>query len=816
MAWVPKRNRFLLFHVQDDPHKALKDKEIVDSGCSRHMIGNKSHLADYQEFKGGYVAFGGSNGRITGKGKIKAGRLKGIKREYSNARTSQQNVVPERKNRTLIEAARTINQESIREPACKFLENKPNVAGKGHAWMFDLDYLTNSMNHEPVSLENQANKTANLQEANNSAGTQANDDQGTHLEEIDLHDEHFVLPICSAYSTTDKSSRHKIQKTTDSKTCEKPDANTNSTNLLNAVSAPVSAVGPSRALNDAEPSYPNDPSMPHLEDIYASTSEWIFTNSSYDDEAVQTRSKVKKNYESYALVSYIQKQQRNNHKDFQHCLFACFLSQVEPKNISQALEDKSWVDAMQEELLQFQIQKVWILVDLPFGKKTIRTKWVYRNKKDERGVVVRNKARLVAQGYRQEERINYNEFIAPVERIEAIRILLASYMGFIVYQMDVKSAFLYDTIDEEVYVTQPPRFVDPKFPNKVYKVVKALYGLHQAPRAWYATISTFFERRESRAMKIVLAVGNLELIVVLGNIIALLKLAIRSSVRRNNGTTNPESSCVDDADCFRIEENEGVQVSIGKGCGIFHNFRSFVVMVDGGEVGTKQRSKEGSSIKPTVPLHLPAFVSSLTSNLGVFIDRLMLLWPFRRFSSYTAIVPCLTDDKTTDSGPEPSFDGSSSPKFNAYNPTRAESSWGTLKEYLNILLDTSYCFSSLILVFLGSATGLVLPGVAAFKGGEAPESRGSGGSAPGSRVQGAAAPGRVQGILDSNLSFIRFEISIESSKYFNLKVFARLTDFCDHKFLALGERKPKKDKIRSKPDKNERRDKTMKSQKQLQ
>ncbi|GKA50309.1 putative ribonuclease H-like domain-containing protein [Tanacetum coccineum] len=174
-------------------------------------------------------------------------------------------------------------------------------------------------------------------------------------------------------------------------------------------------------------------------------------------------------------------------------MFAFFLSKNEPKKISQALKDESWVDAMQEELLQFKIQKVWILVNLPFGKKSIGTKLVYRNKKDERGVVVRNKARLVAQGYRQEEGIYYDEVFALVARIEAIRIFLAfaSYMGFIVYQMDMKSAFLYGTIDEEVYVSQPTGFVDPKFPKKVYKVVKALYGLHQAPRAWYATLSTF-------------------------------------------------------------------------------------------------------------------------------------------------------------------------------------------------------------------------------------------------------------------------------------------------------------------------------------
>ncbi|GKA22755.1 putative ribonuclease H-like domain-containing protein [Tanacetum coccineum] len=180
-------------------------------------------------------------------------------------------------------------------------------------------------------------------------------------------------------------------------------------------------------------------------------------------------------------------------KDYQNCLFSCFLSQKEPKNVIQALADLSWIEAMQDELLQFKLQKVWTLVDLPKGNHTIKTKWVYRNKKDERGIVVRNKARLVAQGYTQEEGIDYDEVFAPVARIEAIRLFLAyaSFMGFIVYHMDVKSAFLYGTIEEEVYVCQPPGFEDPQFPDKVYKVEKALYGLHQAPRAWYETLSTY-------------------------------------------------------------------------------------------------------------------------------------------------------------------------------------------------------------------------------------------------------------------------------------------------------------------------------------
>ncbi|GJR91161.1 putative ribonuclease H-like domain-containing protein [Tanacetum coccineum] len=114
-------------------------------------------------------------------------------------------------------------------------------------------------------------------------------------------------------------------------------------------------------------------------------------------------------------------------------------------------------------------------------------------RKDERGIVIRNKARLVAQGHTQEEGIDYDEVFAPVARIEAIRLFLAyaSYMGFMVYQMDVKSAFLYGQIEEEVYVCQPPGFEDPDHPDKVYKVVKALYGLHQAPRAWYDTLANY-------------------------------------------------------------------------------------------------------------------------------------------------------------------------------------------------------------------------------------------------------------------------------------------------------------------------------------
>ncbi|GKE95592.1 putative ribonuclease H-like domain-containing protein, partial [Tanacetum coccineum] len=225
-----------------------------------------------------------------------------------------------------------------------------------------------------------------------------------------------------------------------------PENNSTSTPSVNSGSEPV---------NTGELD-PNDSAMPELE-IFHKFETGIFDEPSYDEEgvvtdfnslpteievnptptfrihnihpksqilgdpksAVQTRSKVQQKSEAHALISYLQKQQRNNHKDQQHCLFACFLSQEEPKNISDALQYDSWVQVMQEELLQFKLQ--------------------------------------------QEEGIDYDEVFTHVARMEAIRLFLAfaSFMGFIVYQMDVKSAFLYGTIDEEVYVSQPPGFIDP-------------------------------------------------------------------------------------------------------------------------------------------------------------------------------------------------------------------------------------------------------------------------------------------------------------------------------------------------------------------
>nr|GEW14865.1 retrovirus-related Pol polyprotein from transposon TNT 1-94 [Tanacetum cinerariifolium] len=178
-----------------------------------------------------------------------------------------------------------------------------------------------------------------------------------------------------------------------------------------------------------------------------------------------------------------------------------YSSSIEPANVAEALRDADWVSAMQEELDQFARLKVWRLVPRPEGKSVIKTKWIFKNKKDESSLVIQNKARLVAVGYSQQEGLNYDETFAPVARIEAIRLFLAyaAHKDFTVFQMDVKTAFLNGILKEEVYVGQPPGFVSKQYPDHVYAFDKALYGLKQAPRAWYddapKALGTTFEAR---------------------------------------------------------------------------------------------------------------------------------------------------------------------------------------------------------------------------------------------------------------------------------------------------------------------------------
>ncbi|GJV45736.1 ribonuclease H-like domain-containing protein [Tanacetum coccineum] len=420
---------------KDDPQKALKNKGIVYSGCSRHMTGNKAYLVEYQDYNGGSVAFVGRKGQITGKefknrDIIEFCGSKGIKREYSNARTPQQNRVAKRKNRTLIEAARIMLADSFLpntfwaeavSTACYVL-NRVLVTKPQNKTPYELitgkipiiSYIRPFGCH--VTILNTIDHLGKFEEKSDEGFLVGENLNG----KLNMLKNALLLPVWSSYTSI--SQELKSKEGMKSPLLDTGAARATSTNTVNTVSTPISTASPSRVFSAGGPD---------------------LTNNDQDDSQNTSSSRIFMTIQVMGI--------------FTNDLLTM---RIEPKKISQALEDESWVDAMLEELLQFKIQK----------------------------------------GYRQEEGIDYDEVFALVARIEAIKIFLAfaSYMGFIVYQMDVKSTFLYGIIDEEVYVSQPPGFVDPKFPKKVYKVVKALYGLHQAPRAWYATLSTFLLKSRYR------------------------------------------------------------------------------------------------------------------------------------------------------------------------------------------------------------------------------------------------------------------------------------------------------------------------------
>nr|GEV87923.1 hypothetical protein [Tanacetum cinerariifolium] len=400
------------------------DKGVIDSGCSRHMTGNMSYLSNFEELNGGYVTFGGNSkgGKISGKGKFDGKVDEGFLVGYSVS----------------IKAFRVFNSRTriVQETLhINFLENKLNVVGSGPTWMFDIDTLTKTKNYQPITASNQSNPSAGVQEQFDAAFDE---------KELEFKGRKPESEVNVSLSSSAQSKKH------DDKT--KREAKGKS---------PVNDAGPSNAtVSPTQGKYLyvdssqlfDDPNMPELEDITYSDDE--------DDVATQTRSMTRVAKDQVGLSQIY-------NDDFHTCMFACFLSQEEPKRVHQALKDLSWIKAMQEELLQFKMQKVWVLVDLPHGKRAI--------------------------GHTQEEGVDYEEAFGPVARIKAIRLFLAyaSFMGFMVYQIDVKSAFLYGTIKKEVYVCQPPGFEDPDYPNKVYEVVKALYGLHQAPKAWYETLANY-------------------------------------------------------------------------------------------------------------------------------------------------------------------------------------------------------------------------------------------------------------------------------------------------------------------------------------
>ncbi|GJZ28421.1 putative ribonuclease H-like domain-containing protein [Tanacetum coccineum] len=543
-----------------NPEILLQDHVVVDSGCSSHITGNKAYLLVYEDFNRGFVAFGSDpkgdelkfniffvspicdkknsvlfteseclilspSFKLLDESQVvlRAPRKmmlqcdngtefknyvmnelcakKGIKREFSVARTPQQNGVAERKNRTLIEAARTmvlVTKPQNKTPYELLIGTQDSyVAGssgkdKGptqeyillllqpHRIRFPVkDVIQDAQvqTSENVSLDKDIQDSKDV--FDKEGQHQMPEDEQVWQDELEM----MVTQELVANAMNDES-RQAFEEEKRRIASQKKAAQATSTNQLSTdrpfvstdrsfVSTDrsntpnVSAASTSTGANADESSFvylggkipidastlpnadlPIDPNMPDLEDASDTLPNDEIFNGAYDDD------------EDVGVVA-----------DFNNMDNTIAVSPIPTLRIH---KDHPKGQILGDPTSAFKLQQVWILVDLPFGKKAIGTKWVFRNKRDERSIVVKNKARLVAQGHRQEEGIDYDEVFAPVARIEAIRL-----------------AFLYGIIEEEVYVHQPPGFVDPAHPNKVYKVVKALYGLHQAPRAWYETLSSF-------------------------------------------------------------------------------------------------------------------------------------------------------------------------------------------------------------------------------------------------------------------------------------------------------------------------------------
>nr|GEU46394.1 hypothetical protein [Tanacetum cinerariifolium] len=445
-----------------NPHYTLQDQGIFNSGYYKHMTRNKSYLIDYQEIDGGFVAFGGNaKGVLYPDYKLldESQVLLKVPKNNNMYSFDLKNVVPVG-GLTFLFINATLDESNLWHRRLGHINFKTmNKLVRGNLAR-GLPSKIFENNHTCVACQkgkqHKASKSTKVLRKEN--GVQDLAKQGDkNDQEKDLKDQ-------------EEAFRKQFKQEFERLFSQREVANTNSTNRLNTVSSPVNAVscsfttidprreraqrnefesmfGQDKDLNGnrmftpvsaAVSTYvnlggsipvnaatlpnadlPTDPLMPDLENTADLQDTGIFSGA-YDDEVEV----VEADFNNLKLTTV-----------------------VKPKKVIQTLTDPSWIEAMQDELLQFKLQKVWRLVDLPKGKHAIGTKWVYRNKKDERGIVIRKKEILVAQGYTQEEGINYDEVFAPVDRIEATS------------------------------------FKDLYFPDKVYKVEKALYGLHQAPRA---------------------------------------------------------------------------------------------------------------------------------------------------------------------------------------------------------------------------------------------------------------------------------------------------------------------------------------------
>ncbi|GJY42411.1 retrovirus-related pol polyprotein from transposon TNT 1-94 [Tanacetum coccineum] len=417
----------------------------------------------------------------------------GIQHQTSTARTPEQNSAVERQNRTLVEASRTM-LSAAKVPMFILAEA---IATSTH------------VSSDPIS---QCPKMA-LEHASLSLGPQSQENVPHSVETVTTSNELDFLfsPMFDELlnGTTPVVSKSSAVTTADAPNQRQHKNTTSSTSTTVAADIPPLNIQTTPETTSQAPT--QAPTVTANENIiqaetnkeYAQVDEDEFIN--IFSTPVQERGETSSRYVDSSNMHTFYQRHPSEHRwtkdhlleqvignpsqsirtrrqletDGEMCMFALTVSRTEPKNIKEAMADSAWIEAMQEELHQFDRLDVWELVDRPLYKNVINMKWLWKNKRDEENTVIRNKARLVAKGYSQQEGIDFEESFAPVARLEAVRLFVAyvAHKSFPIYQMDVKTAFLNGPLKEEVYVNQPDGFL--------------IVDFKQAPRAWYAELSNF-------------------------------------------------------------------------------------------------------------------------------------------------------------------------------------------------------------------------------------------------------------------------------------------------------------------------------------
>ncbi|GKA07187.1 retrovirus-related pol polyprotein from transposon TNT 1-94 [Tanacetum coccineum] len=446
----------------------------------------------------------------------------GIRHEMSTARTSEQNGVVKRRNHTLVEVARTM-LSAAKVPLFFWAESKAYRVFNKRTRMIvetihvNFDELPQMASDHVSSDPGPQCSTTVLEQDSLSPGPQSQEnvpqvaDTVTTSNEVELlyspmfsellNGNSPVVSKSSAVHAADNPDKRQQHNTTHTSTttdvADPPPLNIHSTHQtptqVPTVTAPENIIQAETNTENAQfddDEFINIFSTPVQEQGETSSRHVDSSNMHTFYQHHPSAQRWTKDHPLEQVIgnpSQSVRTRRQLETDGEMCMFALTVSRTEPKNIKEAMADSAWIESMQEELHQFDRLDVWELVDRPLCKNVINLKWLWKNKRDEENTVIRNKSRLVAKGYAQKEGIDFEESFAPVARLEAVRLFIAyaAHKSFTVYQMDVKTAFLYGPLKEEVYVNQPDGFVDPYHPDKVYRLKKALYGLKQAPRAWY-------------------------------------------------------------------------------------------------------------------------------------------------------------------------------------------------------------------------------------------------------------------------------------------------------------------------------------------